>query len=538
MNKINSPNIGKSLLLLFIIIIMLFPVCLAQDEPQDVETTDNLEDTVDDSEKAIDEIEDERIVITELYVASDDEMIVSDRKLILTGNITVMNASELMITSSDIQLSIRGERSYNVSILDKANMIISNSTLNTLSNASYVKLLDDGQLNLINSNLTDFRTLSTSGNSTLNVQGTRLNINDIICTNKNISLTESHMPKGNLNVSVTEVNLKDFKGDIIFLDMNNSLLTGIECNLLEIKSVDSVYLNKSKINNCEIESDEEIIISDSSFNILTLNSSGTAINVSTSEGGARAGGAIRAAENSTTTIKRYWYLTINVTEMTGMGIPATIIVEDYFGNTILEGKSNVYGLYEEPIIAEIINSTKTEFVGNYKIKAQYGNVSTQYTPIVLDGNVDIDLQFKKPVPLETSTKLMMPAEKVMVDDSVKVEGWIVKELPEEDIEIVASGPDNSSYTLICKTDENGIFEKEFKPDVEGQWTVYADWIGGGRFGERFTKSQAFTLTVQPRPSLVILLIQALPIAVVVIGIFTTMTFLALGRKSIKKDKKI
>ncbi len=508
----------------------LFPVCLAQDEPEDIEATDDLEETTD-------EIEEERIVITELYVDSEDEMIVKDRSLILTGNITVMNASELMITSSNIQLSIRGERSYNVSIFDKANMVVSNSTLNTLSNASRVRLLDDGELKLINSNLTDFKTLSTSGNSTLTVQGSRLNIKDILCTGGNISLIESNMPKGDLNVTVTKVNLEDFKGDNIFLDMNNSILKGVECNLLKIKSVDSVYLNKSTVKNCEIESGDEIIVSDSNFNILTLNSSGIAINVSTSEGGARAGGAIRAAENSTTNILRYWYLTVNVTEMTGMGIPANITVEDYFGNTILEGKSNVYGLYSEPIIAEIINSTKTEFVGNYKIKAQYGNVTTLYTPIVLDRNVDIDLQFNKPVPLETSTKLMTPSEKVMVDESVKVEGWIVKELPQEDIEIVASGPDNSSLTLICKTNENGVFENEFRPNVEGQWTVYADWIGGGRFGERFTKSQAFTLTVQPRPSLVILLIQALPIAVVVIGIFTTMTFLALGRKSIKKEKK-
>ena len=144
MNQIKFLSVGKSLLMLFIIIMFLFPVCLAQDETEDMETTDDLEETTD-------EIDDERIVITELYVDSEDEMIVSNRALILTGNIKVMNTSELMITSSDIQLSIRGERSYNVSILDEANMIISNSTLNTLSNASLVKLLDNGKLKLINS---------------------------------------------------------------------------------------------------------------------------------------------------------------------------------------------------------------------------------------------------------------------------------------------------------------------------------------------------------------------------------------------------
>jgi hypothetical protein len=519
MHKIKSINIGKSLFLLLVVMVLLFPICLAQDQVEDIKTTD--------------EIEDKRIVITELYVDGEDEMIVSDRALILTGNITVMNASELMITSSDIQLSIRGERSYNISTLDEGNMIISNSTLNTLSNASLFRLLDNGQLKVINSNLTDFKSLSTSGNSTLIVQGSRVNIKNILCAGKNISLTETIMPKGDLNVTVTEVKLEDFKGDNIFLDMNNSFLKGIQCNQLKIRTVDTVYLNESKIKNCEIESQNETFVIDSTFESLKLNSSGTAINVSTTEGGTRAGGAIRAAENSTTKIMRYWYLTLNVTELAGLGIPANIIVEDYFGNTILEGKSDVYGLYSEPILAEIINSTKTVFVGNYKVKAQYANVTTKYTPIVLDRNLDIDLQFKSPIPLETSTKLMVPEESIMVDQPIRIEGWIVKELPEEDIEIIASGPDNSSLTMICKTDENGVFEKEFRPNTEGKWTVYADWIGGASYGQRFTKSQAFMLTVQPRPSLMILLIQALPIAVVVIGILTTITFLALGRSKSK-----
>ena len=233
MSEIKLVKICSGLLLLFILMIMLFPVCLAQEEIEDIETTD--------------EIEDERIVITELYVDGEDEMIVRDRALILTGNITVMNASELMISSSDIQLSIRGERSYNVSTLDEANMIITNSTLNTLSNASMFKLSDNGQLKVINSNLTDFKSLSTSGNSTLIVQGSRVNINDILCRGKNISFTESIMPGGDLNVSVTQVELNDFIGDNIFLDMNNSALTKIKCNQLKIKTADSVYLNESNI---------------------------------------------------------------------------------------------------------------------------------------------------------------------------------------------------------------------------------------------------------------------------------------------------
>jgi hypothetical protein len=518
MSEFKSINITKSLILLFIVVVLSFPLCKGQDV-ENIELTDN--------------IVDKRNVITELYVGGKDQMVVHDRALILTGNVTVMNASELMITSSNIRLSIRGERGYNISISDKGNMIISNSSIYTLSNASLVRLLDNGQLKVLNSNLTDFKSLSTSGNSTLIVQGSRLNIDNIICTGSNTSFTESMMPIGDLNATAEHVELENFKGDNIFLDVNNSLLNHIKCDQLEIRSVESVHLNHSEVEHCEIESQNETFVKDSSFKSLAFNSSGTAINVSTSEIGERAGGAIRVAENSSTIVKRYWYLAVNVTEMTGLGIPAKIIVEDYFGNTILEDKSDVYGLYEKPILAEIINSTKTIFVGNYKVKAQYGNITTSYSPIVLDKNIALDLQFKSPIPLESSTKLMVPSDSVMINEPVKIEGWIVKELPAEDIEIVANGPGNASITFICKTDENGIFEKEFTPYAEGQWTVYADWIGGSAYGERFTKSQPFKLTVQPRPSLIILLIQALPIAVVVVGVFTTITFLALGSSKSK-----
>jgi len=79
------------------------------------------------------------------------------------------------------------------------------------------------------------------------------------------------------------------------------------------------------------------------------------------------------------------------------------------------------------------------------------------------------------------------------------------------------------------TGDGNTFQTEFKPQVEGRWTIYADWIGGSRYGLRFTKSQAFFLTVLPRPSIFLLLITALPVAVVVIGIFAAVAFLAIMR---------
>jgi hypothetical protein len=263
---------------------------------------------------------------------------------------------------------------------------------------------------------------------------------------------------------------------------------------------------------------------------LTLNSSGIAINASTTWG--RAGGQIQAGENAT--IQRYWYLKANVTDMSGTGIPARVIVEDYFGNVTLTANTTVEGLLTRQISAEIINSTKTLFLGNYKVRAEYRNYTTSYVPIVLDQNRYVELRFKEQVPIDTATNLTVTPTEVMVDDPIKIAGQINRNLTGEYIEIVIIGPDDFKNTMAHKTSEGGFFETKFDPHIDGKWTIYADWLGGTGYGERITKSQVFIVNVEPRPPTFMIFLQALPIAIVVIGVFATIAFLALSRSRASK----
>lgn len=490
-------------LALLLAVSLLLPICLAQEE---------------------------RVIIRELYVAGKDRMTINSRSLILTGNITVRNQSQLLIAGSEIQFSIRGEKNYNISTSDEGKFVVSNSTLETLSTSSTVEISGDSSVTLINSHLKGFKDVYASDNSTFSSQGSILDVRSVKCAGHSVSIIGGSMPAGELNANVTSARLEKFSGDRIIVNVNKSLLTELQCNLLQLKSNQSVSLNNSKVQRCSIESAGEVITSNSAFGYLTVNSSGVAINVSTTEG--RSGGTIHAGVNAT--IKRYWYLKVNVTETSGVGIPANIIVEDYFGNLTATGKSGPDGIFLRPVLGEIINETSTIFVGNYKVRAEYKNHTTNMVPIVLDQTQYVHLRFTEDIPLDTATRLKIAPTKVRVEEAAKIDGWINKEQSNELIEITAIGPEDFKITIPCQTNEKGNFSSEFSPRVPGQWIIYADWSGGARYGARYTKSQALTLTANPRPSIFILFIQALPVAVVVMGIIAGMAFLALNRSKISK----
>jgi hypothetical protein len=139
------------------------------------------------------------------------------------------------------------------------------------------------------------------------------------------------------------------------------------------------------------------------------------------------------------------------------------------------------------------------------------------------------LRFTESIPVDTATQLRISPTKVKIEETTKISGWINKEQSNQLIEITAIGPEDFRITLPCQTNEKGNFSSEFSPKVPGQWVIYADWSGGASYGVRYAKSQALTLTAEPRPPIFILLIQALPVAVVVMGIVAGMAFLALSR---------
>jgi hypothetical protein len=164
------------------------------------------------------------VTVPELTVEGGKRVDVIGSTLILTGNITVKDTSQLVISNSRIQLSIRGEKAYNVSIHDLGSMVMVNSALETLSGASTIGLLGNSSMTLTNSNVTGFNLIFSSGNSTLNIQGGQLNVGYISCGGKAVSITNGYMPKGELHINTEKAQLEQFKGDSVFMTVVSPML--------------------------------------------------------------------------------------------------------------------------------------------------------------------------------------------------------------------------------------------------------------------------------------------------------------------------
>jgi len=387
-------------------------------------------------------------------------------------------------------------------------------------------------MSLTNSNVTGFRGIYSSGNSTITIHGGVLNVGYTGHAGKAISIIGTSMPKGLLNITnwASTVELEGFKGDAIAMWANSTRLLALKSNTLLVNSIQSIQLNNSRVGSCALWSSQNTSVTDSNFGDLMFYSQGVATNVNVTAKGilARAGGPIYVGSTNATVL-RYWYLKVKVTDYPGTGIPAKIVVTDYLNQTAATQKANADGIFMASFLAEIINISKTIFVGNYRIKAKYQNYTTLPKPIVLDGDKDIWVRFTQSVPVISTTKLTVSADKIYVGDTLRMQGSINTPKVDEYVQLIAIGPGDYRLQEAVKTDQNGGFKGDFKLQIEGEWRVYADWLGGGTQGIS-TKSQAFIVTVQPRPPIALLLIRAMPIVIIVLGVLFGFAFLALGRR--------
>ena len=473
------------------------------------------------------------ITISELIVENGQSVIVSASTIILTGNITVKDQGQLLVMRSRLQLSIRGERTYNVSVRNSASMVMQGSVLESLSATSMMTLSENASLTLIDSQVTGFSQLLSIGASTFAAQGSTLNVGYVILAGKSVSMIGTSMPKGQLGIYATSTELVEFKGNRVFMNSTRSVLDKLKCTTLELHSVDLMHVNNTNAGTAVFGSRQKVVATDSIFGSLTFLSPGIATNVTVTVKGtqARAGGPIYAVFN--TTVVRYWYLKVNVTDLAGTGVPAEIVVTDYMNKTAAIEKADVNGIALRAFPAELINGTRTIFTGNYRIKARYMNYATGEYPVALDGNKDVRVKFIESVPIVSTTKLTLSTTKISVGDTVRFEGSINTRKPNEFVEVFAIGPGDVKIRQAFKTDENGVFKGEYRLQTEGRWYFYAEWLGGASQGIS-TKSQAFIVAVDPRPPLTLLLIRALPLVVVVLGVMIGIAFLALSRR--KKAK--
>jgi len=459
-------------------------------------------------------------------------------KLILTGNITIKDQGILIIKTSTIQFSIRGEKNYNITIIGDGVFILENSELVSLSTDSCMTLQDRANLTVIaGSKIKGFKTITSSANSTITVWGGELETNGLSGKLKSLKLENAKYLEGSINVETDDFNAKRFSGETVTINCQDATLIESTFGSLTLNASNNVKSLKIEAEEATINTGGEFKIENSTFDTLTLKGDGEVYNVVTQsdptpKAGPKAGGQIFVQPNSTTL--RFWYLTVTVKDVVGVTLPANIMLYDINGTEVLRIKADILGRAYTPILCEKVNASETIFIGNYKVQAEYMGHLTLPKPLTMDINKEITLEFNEVIPIPTATYLRISDLNARVGSKLKILGWIEPRMGGELIEITYKNPYAVKISRSFITLEDGSFSDEFTPDVSGEWVVYAEWLGGSAHVEdKLTTSRPTKFSVLEKPSLQTIMIKILPIFIIVITIIIALAYLAIHSRGKK-----
>ena len=503
---------------------------------------------------------------TQIYAASADEieLVVLDGNIIefaylstiLTSNIVVDNNSTLILRNMVVQLSVRGEENYGIIIDDSSTLILENSTVTSLGNQSLIEVSNSSNImGSKGSSLNGFQTLKLQNASTISfvdcistiksIEGTtksmKFNGTDSAITYVNVTcpsilIDSSHL--GDLIAEVDELNGKEVK--IGKLDVNCSFLdiNGITSNEINITSLGNVSITDASVEWATVYSPINVTIVDSKFGTLKLGENGQVYNVSTYKARlTRAGGTINTFNSSY--VERYWYLKVNVTDLTGFPMPAKIEIFDHEMNLVKTVRSTIQGEYSNSTMAEVITDNKTSFFGNYRLRAYFNitegiltldTISTEES-LTLDTNREVNLMFSDVIYGLSATNITLNRAVVRMGDKVRVEGVIRLPIRDEFIEITYTKPDGTELVKAVRTQENGTFVTDIRPDMVGSWAVHADWFGGRSYSEEYvTVSRKTYVYVEEAPASFDIILKIFPAIIIIIGIMMGIAFVFISSR--------
>ncbi len=467
-----------------------------------------------------------------IMVQAEESTIVEGRNLILTGNITVSGNSTLLLKNSIIQLSIRGEEDYHVIISGDGKLLLENSELKSVSSASHVFLHDNANVTMTDGSiLKGFATIQSRGETLLNIINGRLQVEAISGNLTRLELKDSIHPEGTIHCLTEHFVAKGFTGDKMTINCTSASISGSALNSLTIYASDNIEVSSITVEEAKIHSINTFKVENSIFEELTLGGTGEAYNVvTTSTSAPEAGGQINAFPNST--INRYWYLTINVTDISGVTIPAKIVILNINSTKIVEVTADTLGKAYLPVLAEIITDSETTFMGNFIINAFYMDHSSSPKHLIMDTNKEITLVFKEVIPLPSVTHIELSKITVTVGDKLALAGWIEYPMGGELIEIQYVKPGGEKIVKAVTSFEDGTFSNEFIPDTPGEWTVYANWVGGSNYAnDQQIKSRPVVFIVKERPTLQAILVRILPVLIIILSIVIAVAYLALHQRA-------
>ena len=471
----------------------------------------------------------------------NDELIIDKNRVVLfeetfiiqTKNILIKDNGTLIIKYASLQLYIRGEKAYNITVENKGKLIIQSGTVSSLNKGSRIFLKDFANLTIIDgSSIDGFYAIMLDGNSTLFMDKSELkNIDIVFGKCRSFKALSSSMKNGLISLSASSIEFMEFLGNDVSINATSISLTFFNSKSLKLFSKNETYAFNIKSGDALIYSEKKLMIKDSSFSTLTAGKNGELYNVTTLGGAlTKAGGEVYVYQNST--LLRYWYLKVEVSDISNIKIPAKIIIYDLNKTIIQQGKADFEGKFEKPILAEIINITKSNFIGNYRIQATYENYSTPIEPLTMDSNKKVSLIFDNPIPFATAVFIEISSNRVKIDESITISGRIDPGLNNALIEITYIRPDGSKLLRAKTTSLNGSFSDSFKPDSVGEWKAYATWITNEEslLKNRSRISKSLIFIVEPKPPLTTLLLTMLPAITSLIAIIIGVAVLLIQKR--------
>jgi len=467
----------------------------------------------------------------ELIINENKIFIIESRSLIQTGNITIKDNGTLLIKNGDLQLSIRGEKAYNITVKDKGKILIFNGNLTALNEFSKITIMDNGNLTLLNAFITGFGAINFYGNASFTAESLKLNVKTILGNCSIVKIINSEAANSKISLNCSKAFIENFNSETLNLNSTELFISnfqGVNFKSSTLKTnVKNVFVDNALIKSLNAS------IKDSSFKSLTVKGFGKIYNVTTMESPlTRAGGIIYALSNSS--FQRYWYLTLTITDLTNTGIPANVTIYSLNNSIALKGQASINGIFKTAVLAEEINETKTIFVGNYFIQAEYKNYSTFKVPLTIDSNKNYSIKFYYIIPIESAVSIQILKEKVKVGEFIEVKGKINPPIEKALIEIHYIKPDQSESIKAVFTNIDGSFTSKFNPDTPGKWIVYAVWIGGENYaGNKALFTQKLIFYVEEKPSPIKAILTIAPIAITILALILAFAFIMLQKRKPK-----
>ncbi len=491
---------------------------------------------------------------TGIVVSNGKTRIIENVPAILTGDVLVEKNSTLIMRNVLLQLSVRGEKGYNIVIKENSTLIVRRSDITSLHRASNITIAGSSALLVEDdSSIEGFQSITLENASLVSFKSVTLGIGLIFGSINRLELSRVNAAASTMNVSsgivrvertqmktlhlrTTQLNALNLRVENLKMQCGTGWLNDIQAETLILQASGDFSASNVRATMSNMYTLLNGTIRDSVFGTLTVGLRAQLYNVTTSRSPLiRAGGMVYTHYNST--VIRYWVLKVNVTDITMLPVPAIVEIRDYNMTLIDSAKVAPDGTISKPLVSEIIaNSTK--FIGNYRVSAHYRNYATKQETVVLDINKKMNLVFSDEIPGLASVTLSITPLVIFAGDKATVKGKIRTPMKDQVVELTYVTPDGVKLVRAAATDKDGAFTDEVTLDSPGKWRLQAYWLGGEPYSEGMASiSRTMIFQVSPRQSLLNVLVFLIPVLIIVIATIIAFSFLFLRKGESKKPPR-